>query len=38
MKTYTFMSIKGGVLQITNTSNIALGLAQTGRRFGVIIS
>jgi hypothetical protein len=38
MKTYTFTSIKGGVLKITNTSNIALGLAQTGRCFGVIIS
>lgn len=36
MKTYVFTSIKGGVLKTTNTANIALGLAQTGRRTLVI--
>jgi chromosome partitioning protein len=36
MKIYTFTSIKGGVLKTTNTANIALGLAQTGRRTLVI--
>lgn len=36
MKTYTFTSIKGGVLKTTNTANISLGLAQTGRRTLVI--
>jgi len=36
MKTYTFTSIKGGVLKTTNTANLALGLAQTGRQTLVI--
>ncbi len=36
MPIYTFTSIKGGVTKTTSTVNIALGLAQTGRRVLVI--